>query len=71
LQEIIDIVEARTGGAPVKRLVLEVGELTCVLPDALRFCFEIATEGTVMQGAELTIMETPGDDLVIKQMEIR
>jgi hydrogenase nickel incorporation protein HypA/HybF len=71
LQDIMEIVEARTGGAPVKRLVLEVGKLTCVLPDALRFCFDIATEGTLMEGAELMILVTEGDELVIKQMEVR
>jgi hydrogenase nickel incorporation protein HypA/HybF len=71
LQQVVEIVDARAGGARVKRVVLEVGDLTCVLPDALRFCFELATEGTVMEGAELAIVETAGDELIVRQMELR
>lgn len=70
LQQVVEIVGERSGGARVKRVVLEVGTFTCVLPDALRFCFDLATEGTVMEGAELTIVESPGDELLIKQMEL-
>jgi hydrogenase nickel incorporation protein HypA/HybF len=59
-QEIIDAVSESVGAAKVTRIVLEIGALSLVLPDALRFCFGLAAEDTVMAGAELTIVETPG-----------
>jgi hydrogenase nickel incorporation protein HypA/HybF len=59
-QEIVAIVSERAGGAKVTRVVLEVGKLVAVLPDAVRFCFELCTEGTVLEGADLVILETPG-----------
>ena len=31
-----------------------------ILPDAIRFCFDLCSEGTVAEGAELEIIETPG-----------
>ena len=46
-------------GAKVNRVVLEIGKLSAVLPDAVRFCFELCSEGTVVEGAELEIIETP------------
>lgn len=59
-QEVIDAVSARVGGAQVTRLVLEVGRLSGVLPDAIRSCFELCAEGTPLEGATLEIVETPG-----------
>jgi hydrogenase nickel incorporation protein HypA/HybF len=47
-------------GARVQRLTLEVGQLTAVMADAIRFCFEACTQGTVLQGAQLEILEPPG-----------
>jgi len=59
-EEIVTIVAERTRGARVTRIVLEVGTLCAVLPDAMRFCFDLATEGTVAEGARLEIVEVPG-----------
>ena len=39
----------------VPGLVLEVGALSSVLPEALSFCFDLATEGTVVEGAALEV----------------
>ena len=41
-------------------MVLEIGTLSGVLSDALRFCFDLCTESTVLQGAALEIIEIPG-----------
>ena len=41
------------------RVVLEIGKLTVVLPDAVRFCFELCCEGTEAAGATLEIVEIP------------
>ena len=59
-EEIIAIVADRTAGARVGRIVVEIGRLCAVVPDAMRFCFDLATEGTVAEGARLEIVETPG-----------
>ena len=59
-QEVVGIAAEASRGARVTRIVLEVGKLAAVLPDALRFCFDMATEGTVAEGAELEIVEIPG-----------
>ncbi len=44
----------------VKRIVLEVGALSCVDPHALEFGFEAAARGTMADGAELEIRTPPG-----------
>jgi len=59
-QEIIEIVCDRAEGAAVKRIVVHVGKLSAVLPDALRFCFPLCAEGTLAAGAELEIVEPLG-----------
>lgn len=59
-QEIVNIVSRHADGARVKRIVVEIGRLTAVLPDAVRFCFDLCSEGTVAEGATLQIVETPG-----------
>jgi len=45
----------------VRRIVVEVGMLAAILPDALRFCFDVVTAGTRAEGATLEIHETPGE----------
>jgi hydrogenase nickel incorporation protein HypA/HybF len=44
----------------VTRVVLEIGKLSAILPDAIRFCFDLCCEGTVVAGAHLDIIEIPG-----------
>jgi hydrogenase nickel incorporation protein HypA/HybF len=41
-------------------VVVQIGKLSAVLPDAVRFCFDLCSEGTAVQGARLDILETPG-----------
>lgn len=59
-QEIVEVVSARARERKVKRIVLEIGKLSCVLPDAVRFCFDLCAEGTIAEGAELEIIQPPG-----------
>ncbi|WP_428489447.1 hydrogenase maturation nickel metallochaperone HypA [Rhodopila sp.] len=47
-------------GARVLRVRLEIGRLSCVTAEALRFCFEICAKDTMVEGAELEIISTPG-----------
>src|SRR5438045_8179547 len=60
VQEVIDLVTEHARGARVRRVVLEIGKLTAVLPDAVRFCFDVCSADTVVEGAELEVVETPG-----------
>src|SRR6202022_1885001 len=60
VEQVIEIAAASGGGARIARVVLEIGKLSAVLPDAVRFCFPLASEGTLLDGAELEIVETPG-----------
>jgi len=57
---ILEAVTERSEGARILRIVLEIGELTAILPDALQFCFDIAAHGTAAEGAKLDIERTEG-----------
>ena len=52
---VVDLVAERTADRRVVRVRLQVGELTGVLPDAMSFCFDVATLGTGLEGAELDL----------------
>lgn len=62
----LQIIEIATASIPedlksvrVERVNLAVGKLAAVVPDSLRFCFEIAAGETPLAGAELHIEEIP------------
>jgi hydrogenase nickel incorporation protein HypA/HybF len=59
-QGVVDAVVERTGTTPVTAVRLRVGRLSGVVPDALRFCFELVTAGTPLEGAALEIEEPEG-----------
>jgi hydrogenase nickel incorporation protein HypA/HybF len=75
-QSIVDAVAERTYGARVAVVHLRVGKLSGVVPDALRFCFELVSDGTPLQGAVLDIEEPEGrgrcrscgDDFVLSHL---
>jgi hydrogenase nickel incorporation protein HypA/HybF len=69
-RNIVAIVTEHAGGARVKRVSLEIGKLSAVLPDAIRFCFDVCSRDTLLEGAELTIHESAGQELKIKEMEL-
>ena len=58
--EIVRIASESAGEARIRRIVLEVGKLAAVQPDALRFCFQLAAEHTPAEGAVLEIIDVPG-----------
>jgi hydrogenase nickel incorporation protein HypA/HybF len=43
----------------VHRIVLRIGALSGVDPDALRFAFDVVTQGTAAEGAELAVDAVP------------
>ena len=59
-QEVVALATESARGRKIIRVVLEIGKLSGVLPDAVRFCFDLCTEGTDAAGAVLEIIETPG-----------
>lgn len=59
VSQIAEAVDGR-GGGRVRTVVLRVGELAGVVPDALRFSFDLAAEGTALAGARLEIETVAG-----------
>jgi hydrogenase nickel incorporation protein HypA/HybF len=59
-QSVVTAVCAHAGESRVTCVRVRVGKLCGVVPDAMRFCFDLVTEGTVLDGAELVIDEPPG-----------
>jgi hydrogenase nickel incorporation protein HypA/HybF len=52
-QSVVDAVCEHAAGRRVHSVKLEVGALCAVVPDSMQFCFELATAGTVADGAHL------------------
>lgn len=70
VMELLDVVTERSNGAKVSRIVVEVGALTAVMPEAMQFSFEVAREGTIAETASLEIITTEGEDIRIREMEV-
>ena len=75
-QSIVDAVTEHAAGATVAAVHVRVGRLSGVMPDAMRFCFDVVTDGTVLEGARLE-MEQPdgcghcrscGDDITLTDL---
>ena len=56
-ESVVDSVTQRLPGATVTCVHLEIGALSGVAPDSIRFCFDLAAEGTGLAGARLEITE--------------
>lgn len=59
-RSVVAIVSERAAGQRVTRVRLEIGRLSAVMPDAIRFCFDICAANTPAAGAALEIDEIPG-----------
>ena len=59
-RNVVAICAENSNGARVLRVTLEIGKLSAIMPDAVRFCFDICAKGTVAEGAELEILEING-----------
>jgi len=70
-RNVVAIVTERAQGQRVTRVRLEIGRLSAVVPDSIRFCFDICAQGTPLEGAELEIIESAGQELLIKEMEVQ
>lgn len=60
IAELIEEAARREHFVRVRTVWLELGKLSSVEPDALRFCFDVVTRGGVADGAELQIVPMPG-----------
>ena len=58
-RSVVDICEQNAGGRRVLAVTLELGELSGIVPDAVEFCFEACTRGTLLEGARLIIDVIP------------
>ena len=61
-QNILEIVEQQCKTHHIKKVTelwLEIGALSCVEPDALKFCFDISCQGTPAEGCTLHLIEIP------------
>ena len=60
MMEIIQGEARAQGFVRVTKVVLEIGQLAGVEAEAMRFAFDVCTEGSVAEGAELEIEATEG-----------
>jgi len=54
---VVDAVTGRLPDAKITCVCLEIGALSGVVADSVRFCFDLVTEGTNMEGARLEISQ--------------
>ena len=60
MEHIVETCSERAGGRQVLGIMLEVGTLSCVMPEALVFCFEVCARDTPLAGSRLEIIRLPG-----------
>ena len=56
-ESVVQAVTERLPGASIRCVYLEIGALSGVVPDSVRFCFDLVTEGTKLAGARLEISQ--------------
>jgi hydrogenase nickel incorporation protein HypA/HybF len=60
MASVLDVAEAaarQAGALKITRITLAIGQLTEVLPDAMRFAHEAMSPGTLAEGSELVLHE--------------
>lgn len=63
--QLVEETAAREKAQRVKLVVLEIGRLSSVEPEAMRFCFEAVASGSIAQDARLEIIEIAGEGCCI------
>jgi hydrogenase nickel incorporation protein HypA/HybF len=58
-EAVVAVADRHAAGRRVEAVDVQVGALRQVVPSALEFAFEIVTQGTSLQGAELRIETVP------------
>jgi hydrogenase nickel incorporation protein HypA/HybF len=62
-EAVVEIASRHAAGRRVYRVDLRVGHLRQVVPSALDFAFELVSQGTPLEGAELAIEHVPAQGL--------
>ncbi|MBG0809143.1 hydrogenase maturation nickel metallochaperone HypA [Methylosinus sp. H3A] len=63
-ESIVELIEEEShkqGFSRVRVVRLEIGALSHVEPEAIRFCFEAVARGGIVEGARLDILRIPGE----------
>lgn len=58
--QLIEDAARDQGFTAVRTVWLEIGQMSSVEPDALRFCFDAVTRDSIAAGATLEVVDTPG-----------
>ena len=62
MEEIVRAINREIEAHHARKLLgvtLRIGEMNGVVPDSMRFCFEVLSKGTSLEGAELRIVSVP------------
>lgn len=59
-RNIVAIVSEHAGDKLVKRVAIDIGKLSAIMPDSIRFCFDVCSKDTQLEKAILEINEIPG-----------
>jgi hydrogenase nickel incorporation protein HypA/HybF len=68
VMEVVSTVEsfaAANGVTKIEKLVLQIGELSSMIPKYVEDCYPAAIDGTILQGSELEIEVLPGNALCL------
>lgn len=58
--QLIEDAARDQGFTAVRTVWVEIGQLSGVEPDAMAFCFDAVSRGTLLEGARLEIVHVPG-----------
>jgi len=58
-QNIIDIAVGEARNRRIRRINLIIGELSSVVEDSIRFCFDVISKETLAEGAALSVTTVP------------
>jgi hydrogenase nickel incorporation protein HypA/HybF len=59
-QSVVSAIAEKLGDARIACVRLEIGKLSGVVVESIRFCFDLVAEGTTLDGARLEISEPSG-----------
>jgi hydrogenase nickel incorporation protein HypA/HybF len=60
-RNLVAIVNDAAKGRAVRKVWLEIGSRSALMPEAVRFCFDVVSKGTALEDAKLEIVQvSPG-----------
>ena len=68
-EQLVAMVHECTCGCAVSRVRVRIGRRRFLVPDTLKFCFELATAGTDLEGATLEVEVRPGRELSVRSVQ--